>query len=107
MYLQFCPWNLGVMFERGVLKWNTNFRLERYVRKNGTTFSDVPVLPEIFRCNDPKRRFPFTFQPDFPELFVNDKLPFSPVWPAHTVHTYPMKTSLKMQCRVFTDKLAS
>ena len=45
--------------------------------ENRTTFSDVPSLPEIFDCNDPKRRFPFTFQPDFPELFVKDKLPFS------------------------------
>ena len=23
--LQFCPWSLEVMFERGVLKWNRNF----------------------------------------------------------------------------------
>ena len=64
-----------------------HFRLERSVRKNRTTFSDVSMRPEIFRCNDPKRRFPFAFQPDFPELFVNDKLPFSPVWPAPAVHT--------------------
>ena len=30
-------------------KSNTNFRLEYSVRKNRTTFSDVPLLPEIFR----------------------------------------------------------
>ena len=32
-------------------KWNTNFRLEYMysVQKNKTTFSDVPLLPEIFR----------------------------------------------------------
>ena len=34
-----------------------------------TTFSDVPLLPEIFRWSDPESRVPFTFQPDFPEAF--------------------------------------
>ena len=44
---------------------NTNFRLEHSVRENRTTFSDVLLLPEIFRWNDPKSVF--TFQLDFPE----------------------------------------
>ena len=44
---------------------NTNFRLEHSVRENRTTFSDVPLLPEIFRWNDPKSVF--TFQLHFPE----------------------------------------
>ena len=48
-------------------KWNTNLRLEYFVRKNRTTFSDVPLLPEIFRWVDPKSRVPFTFELDFPE----------------------------------------
>ena len=48
-------------------KWNTNFLLEHSIRKNRTIFSDVPLLPEIFRWEDPKRRVPFTFQPDFLE----------------------------------------
>ena len=30
-------------------KWNTNFRLEHSVRKNRTTFSNVPLVTEIFR----------------------------------------------------------
>ena len=38
-----------------------------------TTFSDVPLLPEIFYWNDPKSPVPFTLQPDFPETFVNGK----------------------------------
>ena len=38
-------------------KWNANFRLEYSVRKNRTTFSDVPLLPEIFCWNDPKIHF--------------------------------------------------
>ena len=38
-------------------KSNTNFHLEYSVRKNRTTFSDVPLLPEIFRWNDPKGVF--------------------------------------------------
>ena len=78
----------------GLNKWYTNFRLEHSVRKNRTTFSDVPLLPESFHWNDPKSslrrrhstppvgfdnawagcnagypksRVPFTFQPKFPE----------------------------------------
>ena len=38
-----------------------------------TTFSDVPLFPEIFYWNDPKSLVPFTLQPDFPETFVNGK----------------------------------
>ena len=38
-------------------------------RKDRTTFSDVPLLLEIFRWNDPKSRVPYTFQPDFPYKF--------------------------------------
>ena len=37
------------------------------------TFSDVPLLPETFRWNNRKSHVPFTFQPDFPETFVNGK----------------------------------
>ena len=50
-------------------KWKANFCLEYSVRKNSTTFSDVPLLPGIFRWNDQKSHVPFTFQPDFPESF--------------------------------------
>ena len=38
-------------------------------RKDRTNFSDVPLLQEIFRWNDPKSRVPYTFQPDFPYKF--------------------------------------
>ena len=34
-----------------------------------TTFSGLPLLPEIFRWNDPKDRVTFTFQQDIPETF--------------------------------------
>ena len=45
-------------------KWNTNFRLEYSIRKNRTTFSDVPLFPRIFRWEaDPKSRVPFTSVP--------------------------------------------
>ena len=52
-----------------VKKWNSNFRLEHSVRKNRTVFSDVPLLPESSRWNNPKSRVPCTFQLDFPETF--------------------------------------
>ena len=59
-------------------KWNTNFCLEYSFGKNKTTFSDVPLLPDIFRWEDLKGRVPFTFEPDFPEIFVNGKQPLLP-----------------------------
>lgn len=46
-------------------KWNTKFRLEHAIRKNRSTFLDVPFLPETFRWNDPE------VQPDFPENCYN------------------------------------
>ena len=55
-------------------KWKTNFPLDYSMRKNRTTFSDVPLLSEIFRREDTKSRFPFTLQPDFPENYsVNNQ----------------------------------
>ena len=41
-------------------KWSTNLRLEYFVRKNRTTFSDVPLLPEIFQWRDTESPFSFT-----------------------------------------------
>ena len=46
---------------------NTNFRLQYSIRKNRTTFSEIPLLSEIFRWNDSESRIPFIFQLDFPE----------------------------------------
>ena len=47
-------------FEEMKKKTHTNIR---------TTFSDVPLFPEIFCWNDPKSFVPFTFQPNFPETY--------------------------------------
>ena len=58
---------LKLVSKMALRKWNTNFRLEYFVRKNRTTFSDVLLLPEIFRWEDPKSGVPFTFEPHFPE----------------------------------------
>ena len=38
------------------------------------TFSNVPLLPEIFLWNNRKSRVPFTSQPDFPETFCKQPL---------------------------------
>ena len=38
-------------------------------RENGSTFSDVPFISEIFRWDEPKWRVPFTAQPKFPGFF--------------------------------------
>ena len=55
-------------------KWNTNFRLEHFVRKNRTTFSDVPLLSEICHWNDPTQKVVFHLTNRiFRKLFVNGK----------------------------------
>ena len=54
------------------------FPLKHSVRKK-TTFSDVPLLQEIFRWIDPKHRVPFTFQPGFPETFFANCKPSNTV----------------------------
>ena len=43
--------------------------------KNKTTISDVPLLPEIFRWEDPKILVPFTFHRISRKMFVNGKQP--------------------------------
>ena len=60
---------LKLVSKMAFTKWNTNFRLEHSDRENRTTFSDVPLLPEIFHRNDPKRSAPLTFQLGFPQTF--------------------------------------
>ena len=44
-----------LVLKSALKKRNTNFCLEHSVRKNGTTFSDVPLLLLTFRWNDPKK----------------------------------------------------
>ena len=52
-------------------KWNKNFRLEHSVRKNRTTISDVPLLPEIFRWElRPKKSCSNDFPTEFPGNFL-------------------------------------
>ena len=46
-------------------KWNANFRLEYSFRKNRTSFSDVPLLPEISCWNDPKKACSIYFPTGF------------------------------------------
>ena len=49
----------------------TNFHSERPNRENGTTFSEFPFVPGIFQWDEPKKRLPFTSQPEF--LGICDK----------------------------------
>ena len=42
--------------EDGFEEIEMNFRLEYSARKNRATLADVPLLPEIFRWNEPKSR---------------------------------------------------
>ena len=60
---------LKLVSRMALKKWTTNFRLKYSIRKNRTN-----VSPGIFRREDTKSRFPFTFQPDFPENYsVNNQ----------------------------------
>ena len=45
------------------------FPLGSFHRKNGTTFSGIPFIPENVQWNEPKSRIQFTSQPEFPEFF--------------------------------------
>ena len=48
---------------------------KNFQRENGTTFSEVPLFPEIFHWNKPKNHVPFTTQPEFPESLGKWKTP--------------------------------
>ena len=52
------------------------FLLGSFHRENGTTFSGIPLFPEIFQWNEPKNHVPFTTQPEFPEFFSKWKTPY-------------------------------
>ena len=56
--------------------WKRN-HLEHSVRKNRITFWGIPLLLQIFRCDDPESRVPFTFQPVFPTKITPKALPFA------------------------------
>ena len=62
-------WN-GTKLKMTAKKRNANFCLDCSDRGNRTTFSDFPLLPEIFRWN-PKILVPFSFHPDFLETFCS------------------------------------
>ena len=48
---------------------------ENFQRQNGTTFSEVPLFPEIFQWNEPKNHIPFATQPEFSEYLGKWKTP--------------------------------
>ena len=49
----------------GLEEMEHEIHLKHSVQKKRTTFSDIPLLLETFRSNDPKGYVPFTLQPDF------------------------------------------
>ena len=51
------PKGLKLISKMALKKWNTNFQVEYSIPKNRTTFSDVPLLPVIFRWNNQKGVF--------------------------------------------------
>jgi len=60
---------MELVIRREICRWNTYFPLGSFYRKNGTTFSGIPFVPENFQWNKPKNRVPFSSQPEFPEFF--------------------------------------
>ena len=54
-----------------IKKNSENFGWEFLVGKNGTcrtTFSEFPLVRGIFQWDEPKKRLPFTSQPEFPGI---------------------------------------
>jgi len=49
------------------------FPLGSFHRENGTTFLEIPFIPENPQWNEPKSRVPFTSQPEFPDVFAKWK----------------------------------
>ena len=81
-----------------------NFHLEYSVQKNRTTFTEVPLLPEIFCWNDPKSQLPLAFQLEMvnnlvnrtkKNHFVNGKQPWSP---RYTVKKICVSKSVGLAC---------
>jgi len=66
----------------------THFPLGSFHRENGTTFSEIPFIPENFQWNEPKPRVPFTSQPEFPEFFGKWKT--SQVTPCHLLRLHEL-----------------
>ena len=65
---------LKLVLKMALKKWNTNFRLEYSVREKRTTFSDVPLLPEIFHLERHKKSCAIHVSTGFSgNLFVNGK----------------------------------
>ena len=69
---------LKLISKMDLKEWDTNFRVEYSIRKNRTTFSDVPLLPEILRWEHPKSSCSIYSPTGFPGIFVNGKQPTSP-----------------------------
>ena len=63
------PRRPGYGIKQGSEEMEHDFPLEQSVRKNRTTFSNVPLLPKIFRWNDTKSRLLFIFQLQVLETF--------------------------------------
>ena len=55
-------------------KWNTNF-LGRSNRENETTFWAVSLFLGIFQLGEPKKRFPFSPEPEFSKFLIKWKAP--------------------------------
>ena len=53
------------------------FPLGSFHRENGTTFSEIPFIPENFQWAEPKSRVPFTSTPEFLEFFGKWKTPIN------------------------------
>ena len=51
------------------------FPLGRSNRENGTTFWAVPLFLGIFQSGEPKKRFPFSPEPEFSEFLTKWKAP--------------------------------
>ena len=66
---------LNPVSKMALTKWDAKFRLEYSVQKNRTTFSDVPLLPEIFSGTTQKVVRHLLSKRIFWKILVNGKQP--------------------------------
>ena len=87
---------LKLVSKMALKKWNTNFRLESSVRKCRPTFSDVPLLRQIFLPERPKKSCTMILY--FPNGFSGNIF--------QTVSSYYLKVSLGTIHKVFNVSIS-
>ena len=69
----FLPWTWNWYKIRETCKWNVKFRSELSSRGKRAYLFRFSIFLGIFQWDEPKKRFPLTAEPKFPEIFTKWK----------------------------------